>query len=121
LPKRGANALEKAGVKVQDLVGKRLRLRGLLDATFGPQLNLPTPISSNSSTDRSPRDLWMSDVGHRRSKNVTAARRLAALSLVLTLAGCASLERVGVPPLTSAVPVEAPKTLSIDSPASLEA
>jgi endonuclease YncB( thermonuclease family) len=40
LPKRGANALEKAGVKVQDLVGKRLRVRGLLDATFGPQMEL---------------------------------------------------------------------------------
>jgi endonuclease YncB( thermonuclease family) len=40
LPKRGANALEKAGIKVQDLVGKRLRVRGLLDATFGPQLEL---------------------------------------------------------------------------------
>jgi predicted Zn-dependent protease len=63
----------------------------------------------------------MRDVGYRRSKSVTAARRLAALSLVFTLAGCASLERVGVPPLTSAVPVEAPKTLSVDSPASLEA
>jgi endonuclease YncB( thermonuclease family) len=43
LPKRGANALEKAGVKVQDLVGKRLRVRGLLDATFGPQMELIDP------------------------------------------------------------------------------
>src|SRR5947209_392016 len=43
LPKRGANALEKAGIKVQDLVGKRLRVRGLLDATFGPQLELTDP------------------------------------------------------------------------------
>jgi predicted Zn-dependent protease len=62
----------------------------------------------------------MRDVGLRRSKVVTAAR-LAALSLVLSLGACASLEHVGVPPLTSVVPVEAPKTLSIDSPASLEA
>jgi endonuclease YncB( thermonuclease family) len=43
LPKRGANALEKAGIKVQDLVGKRLRVRGLLDATFGPQMELTDP------------------------------------------------------------------------------
>jgi endonuclease YncB( thermonuclease family) len=43
LPKRGGNALEKAGVKVQDLVGKRLRVRGLLDATFGPQMELTDP------------------------------------------------------------------------------
>jgi endonuclease YncB( thermonuclease family) len=43
LPKRGANALEKAGLKVQDLVGKRLRVRGLLDATFGPQMELTDP------------------------------------------------------------------------------
>ena len=63
----------------------------------------------------------MRDVGLRRSKSVTVARRSAALSLAFTLAACASLERVGVPPLTSAVPVEAPKTLAIDSPASLEA
>jgi hypothetical protein len=42
--KRGAtgtpNALEKAGIKVQDLVGKRLRVRGLLDVTFGPQMEI---------------------------------------------------------------------------------
>jgi endonuclease YncB( thermonuclease family) len=37
IPKRSATALEKGGIKVQDLVGKRLRVRGLLDATFGPQ------------------------------------------------------------------------------------
>jgi endonuclease YncB( thermonuclease family) len=43
LPKRGATALEKAGLKVQDLVGKRLRVRGLLDATFGPQMELTDP------------------------------------------------------------------------------
>jgi hypothetical protein len=43
LPKRGANALEKAGLKVQDRVGKRLRVRGLLDATFGPQMELTDP------------------------------------------------------------------------------
>ena len=50
-----------------------------------------------------------------------AMRTLAALSLVLSLGACASLERVGVPPLSTVVPAEAPKTLSIDSPASLEA
>src|SRR3954453_2375514 len=49
------------------------------------------------------------------------ARTLAALAFVLTLAGCASLERVGVAPLATAIPQQAPKTLSIDSPASLEA
>ncbi|MEA2834120.1 MAG: hypothetical protein QOG66_2322 [Methylobacteriaceae bacterium] len=43
LPKRDANALEKAGVTVHDLVGKRLRVRGLLDATFGPQMELSDP------------------------------------------------------------------------------
>jgi hypothetical protein len=47
LPKRGANGtangLEKAGIKVHDLVGKRLRVRGLLDATFGPQIELSDP------------------------------------------------------------------------------
>jgi endonuclease YncB( thermonuclease family) len=47
LPKRGANGtangLEKAGIKVQDLVGKRLRVRGLLDKTFGPQIELSDP------------------------------------------------------------------------------
>src|SRR5437588_674026 len=63
----------------------------------------------------------MRDVGLRRSKIGPAARSLAALSLVLAFGGCASLEHVGVPPLTSVVPAEAPKTLSIDSPASLEA
>jgi endonuclease YncB( thermonuclease family) len=44
IPKRSAtgtpNGLEKAGIKVQDLVGKRLRVRGLLDATFGPQMEI---------------------------------------------------------------------------------
>jgi predicted Zn-dependent protease len=63
----------------------------------------------------------MRDVGLRGSKIGRAARSLAALSLVLAVGACASLEHVGVPPLTSAVPAEAPKTLSIDSPASLEA
>jgi predicted Zn-dependent protease len=63
----------------------------------------------------------MRDVGLRRRKLGRVARALAALSLVLALSACASLERVGVPPLSSAIPVEAPKTLSIDSPASLEA
>jgi endonuclease YncB( thermonuclease family) len=43
LPKRGATALEKAGIKVQDLVGRRLRVRGLLDAMFGPQMELTDP------------------------------------------------------------------------------
>jgi predicted Zn-dependent protease len=62
----------------------------------------------------------MRDVGLRRRK-VGPARALAALSLLLALGGCASLEHVGVPPLSSVVPAEAPKTLSIDSPASLEA
>jgi predicted Zn-dependent protease len=50
-----------------------------------------------------------------------AARALAAMALVLALGACASLEHVGVPPLSTAVPAEAPRTLSIDSPASLEA
>lgn len=50
-----------------------------------------------------------------------AARALAAAALLLTLGGCASLEHVGAPPLATSVPVEAPRTLSIDSPASLEA
>ena len=45
LPKRGANALEKAGIKVHDLVGRRLRVRGLLDVTFGPQMELTDPDS----------------------------------------------------------------------------
>jgi predicted Zn-dependent protease len=48
-------------------------------------------------------------------------RGLAAMALVLALGACASLEHVGVPPLATAVPAEAPRTLSIDSPASLEA
>jgi hypothetical protein len=65
--------------------------------------------------------MLMRDVGLRRRKLGRVARALAALSLVLALSACASLERVGVPPLSSAIPVEAPKTLSIDSPASLEA
>jgi hypothetical protein len=43
LPKAGANALEKDGIKVQDLVGRRRRVRGLLDATFGPQMELTDP------------------------------------------------------------------------------
>jgi endonuclease YncB( thermonuclease family) len=43
LSKRGATALEKAGIKVQDLVGKRLRVRGLLDVTFGPQIEINDP------------------------------------------------------------------------------
>jgi endonuclease YncB( thermonuclease family) len=43
LPKRGASALEKAGIKVQELVGKRLRVRGLIDKTFGPQIELSDP------------------------------------------------------------------------------
>jgi predicted Zn-dependent protease len=63
----------------------------------------------------------MRDGGPRRSKIAQAARGLAATALVLALGACASLEHVGVPPLTTAVPAEAPRTLSIDSPASLEA
>ena len=43
LSKRGANALEKASIKVQDLVGRRLRVRGLIDTTFGPQIELSDP------------------------------------------------------------------------------
>jgi endonuclease YncB( thermonuclease family) len=47
LPKRsatgGANSLEKAGIKPRDLVGRRLRARGLLDATFGPQMEISDP------------------------------------------------------------------------------
>jgi endonuclease YncB( thermonuclease family) len=43
LPKRDATALEKAGLKVRELVGRRLRARGLLDATFGPQMEVSDP------------------------------------------------------------------------------
>jgi endonuclease YncB( thermonuclease family) len=47
LPKRNAtgsaNSLEKAGIKPRDLVGRRLRARGLLDATFGPQMEISDP------------------------------------------------------------------------------
>jgi endonuclease YncB( thermonuclease family) len=47
LPKRSAtgsaNSLEKAGIKPRDLVGRRLRARGLLDATFGPQMEISDP------------------------------------------------------------------------------
>jgi endonuclease YncB( thermonuclease family) len=43
LPKRDATALEKAGIKVRELVGRRLRARGLLDATFGPQMEVSDP------------------------------------------------------------------------------
>jgi hypothetical protein len=35
--------LEKAGIKPRDLVGRRLRARGLLDATFGPQMEISDP------------------------------------------------------------------------------
>jgi predicted Zn-dependent protease len=48
-----------------------------------------------------------------------AARALAATALTLALGACASLEHVGEAPLS--VPVEAPRTLSIETPASLEA
>jgi endonuclease YncB( thermonuclease family) len=40
---REAMVFEKAGVRLRDLVGHRLRLRGLLDATFGPQIELSDP------------------------------------------------------------------------------
>jgi endonuclease YncB( thermonuclease family) len=43
LPKRDATALEKAGLKVRELIGRRLRARGLLDATFGPQMEVSDP------------------------------------------------------------------------------
>jgi endonuclease YncB( thermonuclease family) len=43
LPKRSANGFEAAGIKLRDLVGRRLRARGLLDATFGPQMELSDP------------------------------------------------------------------------------
>jgi endonuclease YncB( thermonuclease family) len=43
LPKRDATALEKAGIKPRDLVGRRLRVRGLLDRTFGPQMEITDP------------------------------------------------------------------------------
>jgi hypothetical protein len=43
LPKRSANGFEKAGIKVRDLVGHRLRVRGLLDKTYGPQMEMSDP------------------------------------------------------------------------------
>jgi endonuclease YncB( thermonuclease family) len=43
LPKRGASALEKAGIRAADLVGRHLRVRGLLDRTFGPQMEMSDP------------------------------------------------------------------------------
>jgi hypothetical protein len=43
LPKRSAIGFEKAGIKVRDLVGHRLRVRGLLDKTYGPQMEMSDP------------------------------------------------------------------------------
>jgi predicted Zn-dependent protease len=63
----------------------------------------------------------MREVGLRLREVGSAARALAATALLLTLGACASLEHVGEAPLVTAVPAQAPKTLSIDSPASLEA
>jgi predicted Zn-dependent protease len=64
----------------------------------------------------------MPDVGSdgckKRRRGGLAAVAAAAL---IALAGCASLERVGEAPLTPAVPAQAPRTLAIESPASLEA
>jgi endonuclease YncB( thermonuclease family) len=40
LPKRSANGFEKAGIKVRELVGHRVRVRGLLDRTYGPQMEM---------------------------------------------------------------------------------
>jgi predicted Zn-dependent protease len=65
------------------------------------------------------RDAGLGSDKERRAGH--AARALAASALLLTLGACASLEHVGQPPLATSVPAEAPRTLSIDSPASLEA
>jgi hypothetical protein len=43
LPKRSAIAFEAAGIKPPDLIGRRLRARGLLDATFRPQMKVSDP------------------------------------------------------------------------------
>jgi hypothetical protein len=43
LPKRSASAFEAADIKLPDLIGRRLRARGLLDATFGPQMEVSDP------------------------------------------------------------------------------
>jgi predicted Zn-dependent protease len=68
------------------------------------------------------RDLGLQSGKERHARRAGRAMRgLAAAALLLGLGACASLEHVGVPPLATAVPAAAPKTLSIDSPASLEA
>ncbi|MBV8849720.1 MAG: thermonuclease family protein [Methylobacteriaceae bacterium] len=43
LPKRDVSAFETAGIKPRELVGRRLRARGLLDTAFGPQLEISHP------------------------------------------------------------------------------
>lgn len=43
LPKRDASAFEKAGMNVRELVGRRVRVRGLLDRGFGPQMEISNP------------------------------------------------------------------------------
>jgi endonuclease YncB( thermonuclease family) len=43
LPKRDASAFENAGIKVRELVGRRVRARGLLDRGFGPQMEISNP------------------------------------------------------------------------------
>ncbi len=45
IPPRVARMFEAQGVRVQSLVGRRLRLRGLLDLRFGPQIELAGPDS----------------------------------------------------------------------------
>lgn len=61
-----------------------------------------------------------SDRYAKRCGSAVAARMLAGAALI-SLAGCASLERVGEAPLSAVVPAQAPRTLAIESPASLEA
>jgi predicted Zn-dependent protease len=67
------------------------------------------------------RDVAARSGQNRGIKSGPAARGIAALALVLALGACASMEQQGQRTLSSAIPAEAPRTLAIDTPASLEA
>ena len=134
---RDVKIFDRAGFGFHALIGQRIRVRGLLDLRFGPQIEVSEPDAIEIvSAARGcpwrgptllrqkllirPRSLNEGPHSMIRSQHRRFGMLLAALAFALALAACAAMEDQGEKPIAVDVPAAAPRTLGLETPASAE-
>ena len=134
---RNSKTFEAAYSSLAGLTGQTVRVRGLLDTRFGPQIEISDPDEMEAAgqgqdaaapaprhQDKAPARMGLSAniAGSRRTKNSSGPAREWRLAgvIALLLSACAAMEPQDSTPFNAAVPVPPPRAPGVDTKASAE-